>query len=124
MDKIQNFQELTVWKKSHELVLEVYKATKVFPIEEKFGLISQMRRAAVSVPANIAEGFKRRGIKDKINFYNISQSSLNELQYYMVLATDLNYLNSDISNRIKLLLPEVGKMLNGLISSIISNSNA
>ena len=119
MSKIISFEDLTVWQKSHELTLEIYKATKNFPSEEKFGLVSQMRRAAVSVPANIAEGFKRRGTRDKINFYNTSQSSLNELQYYMILIKDLKYLEK--IEKIKLLIEEIGKMLNGLIVSIETN---
>ncbi|MFH0857928.1 MAG: four helix bundle protein, partial [Candidatus Omnitrophota bacterium] len=82
MAKIESFRDLNVWKKSHELTLEVYKITKNLPKDEKFGLVSQMRRASVSVPSKIAEGFKRRGIRDKICFYNISQSSLSELEYY------------------------------------------
>src|SRR3989338_6423360 len=102
MSKILSFEDLTVWQKSHQLALEIYKATKSFPPEEKFGLVSQMKRAAVSVPANIAEGFKRRGTRDKINFYNISQSSLNELQYYMILIKDLKY--SEKIEKIKLLI--------------------
>lgn len=121
MGKIETFEDLTVWKKSHELVLEIYKITKDFPKEEKFGLVSQMSRAAVSVAANIAEGFKRRGIKDKINFYNISQSSLSELQYYVILTEDLKY--TDCLHKIKFLIEEVGKMLNGLISSINHKPN-
>ena len=119
MSKILSFEDLTVWQKSHQLALEIYKATKSFPPEEKFGLVSQMKRAAVSVPANIAEGFKRRGTRDKINFYNISQSSLNELQYYMILIKDLKY--SEKIEKIKLLIEEIGKMLNGLIVSIETN---
>lgn len=75
-----------------------------------------MRRAAVSVAANIVEGFKRRGIKDKINFYNIAQSSLSELEYYIVLTKDLKYIKE--TDRVALLIDEVSKMLNGLISVI------
>lgn len=116
MSKIQNFEDLTVWQRSHELVLKIYKLTRDLPKEEKFGLVSQMRRAAISVTANIVEGFKRRGIKDKINFYNTSQSSLNELQYYIILIEDLKY--ADGLEKIKSLIDKVGKMLNGLISSI------
>jgi four helix bundle protein len=74
------------------LVLVVYRATKEFPTDEKFGLVSQMRRAAVSIPANIAEGFKRRGQADKIRFYNTSETSLEELKYYFILSKDLGYL--------------------------------
>jgi len=116
MERIRNFEDLNVWKKSHELVLEIYQLTNDFPIEEKFGLVSQMRRAAVSVPANIAEGFKRRGTRDKINFYNISQGSLSELQYYLILVKDLGFkVKLDVLDN---LISEVGKMLNGLITVI------
>ncbi|MFA5145055.1 MAG: four helix bundle protein [Candidatus Omnitrophota bacterium] len=118
MAKIQSFEDLTVWQKSHALALEIYKITKHFPSEEKFGLVSQMRRASVSVAANIAEGFKRRGKRDKINFYNISQGSLTELDYYLILVKDLKYLDSDSVGKLKLVVDEVGKMLNGLISAI------
>jgi len=121
MAKIQSFEDLNVWQKSHTLALEIYKITKHFPPEEKFGLVSQMRRASVSVAANIAEGFKRRGKKDKINFYNISQGSLTELDYYLILAKDLKYLDSYSVDKLKLDVDEVGKMLNGLISAIASS---
>lgn len=116
MDKIKTFEDLTVWKKSHDLALEIYRVTKDFPVEEKFGIVSQMRRAAVSVPANIAEGFKRRGSKDKIHFYNISQGSLSELQYYSILVKDLGF-KVDL-DKINSLILEIGKMLNGLITII------
>jgi len=102
------------------LFLEVYYLTKDFPVEDKFGLVSQMRRSAVSVPANIAEGFKRRGTKDKINFYNISQGSLSELQYYLILVKDLGFKVN--LGKVNSLISEVGKMLNGLITTIGSSS--
>ncbi|MGQ9625738.1 MAG: four helix bundle protein [Anaerolineae bacterium] len=91
MGQIENFQELEVWQRAHQLVLAVYQVTKGFPGDEKYGLVSQMRRAAVSVPANIAEGFKRRGHSDKLRFYNTSESSLEELKYYFILSKDLGY---------------------------------
>ena len=116
MEKIKNFQDLKVWQKSHELALNVYKLTKNFPPEERFGLVSQMRRAAISIPANIAEGFKKRGTKDKINFYNISQGSLNELEYYMILVKDLGYL--ECVPEVESLVNEIGKMLSGVITSL------
>ncbi|MDD5655350.1 MAG: four helix bundle protein [Candidatus Omnitrophica bacterium] len=120
MDKIRTFEDLTVWKKSHELALEIYNLTKDFPSEEKFGLVSQMRKAAVSVAANIAEGFKRKGIKDKINFYNISQGSLSELQYYIILVKDLGYKIK--IEKLDNLITDIGKMLNGLITVIGGSS--
>ena len=113
---IEDFRDLTVWQKSHKLVLETYKATKGFPAEERFGLTSQMRRAAVSIAANIVEGFKKRGQKDKVNFDNISQGSLQELRYYLLLTKDLEYLNG---NKVMWdLSDEVGKMLNKLIKAV------
>jgi four helix bundle protein len=103
------FQDLIVWQKSHELVLNIYKDTRSYPDEEKFGLISQMRRSAVSIPANIAEGFKRKGKKDKINFYNNAQASLEELKYYLILSKDLGYLSDD--NDLLSKSDEAGKLL-------------
>jgi len=86
MGQISNFQELEVWQRAHQLALVVYRVTKTFPADEKYGLVSQMRRAAVSIPANIAEGFKRRGQADKMRFYNTGETSLEELKYYFTLA--------------------------------------
>src|SRR5687767_14420072 len=88
----QRFQDLIVWQKSHGLVLRVYTLTKTFPREETFGLTAQMRRSAVSVAANIAEGFSKRGRSDKARFMNVAQGSLEELRYYFILARDLTYL--------------------------------
>jgi len=115
MGKIDSFQSLDVWKEGHKLVLMVYKITKEFPGEEKFGLVTQMRRAAVSIPANIAEGFKRRGIQDKICFYNTAESSLEELKYYFILSKDLGYISSD--NDLLTQTETVGRLLNGLVNS-------
>jgi four helix bundle protein len=92
--RLERFEDLDVWRQAHALVLEVYRLTNGFPDHEKFGLVSQMRRAAVSVPANIAEGFKKRGSKDKANFYNIAQGSLEELRCHYILSRDLGYLKS------------------------------
>ena len=119
--KIECFEDLIVWQKSHELSLLIYKVTRSFPNDEKFGLISQMRRAAVSISANIAEGFKRRGYKDKINFYNISQSSLTELHNYIILVKDLNYIDQNLLDIFKPYFKEIGMMLNGLISATENN---
>lgn len=112
---IQRFEDLEVWRLSHNLVLNVYKFTKELPENEKYGLVSQMRRSAVSVPANIAEGFKRKGNKDKIRLYNIAQASLEELSYYFILCKDLNYGRSHaLDNK----FTSIGKMLNRLVYSI------
>jgi len=111
----QSFQDLLVWQKAHEFVLHVYKMTEQFPDTEKFGLTSQLRRAAISIPANIAEGFKKQGQLDKVRFYNISLGSLEECKYYLILAQDLDYSNT---TELTLLLDEVGRLLSGLIRSI------
>ena len=87
----RNFQDLIVWQKAHQFVLNVYRITKTFPREEIYGLTSQFRRAAVSVPANIAEGFKKKGRPDKARFMNMAQGSLEECRYYLILTNDLRY---------------------------------
>lgn len=114
--KAERFEDLDVWKKAHRLVLKIYKITRDFPNEEKFGLVSQMRRASVSIPANIAEGFKKRTLRDKSNFYNITQGSLEEVRYYIILAKDLGYVaqNQESLNSVE----EINRMLYGLIRSI------
>jgi four helix bundle protein len=93
----------------------VYEATNGFPRDERFGLVAQMRRAAVSVPANVVEGFKRRGLKEKIRFYNVTEGSLEELKYFFILSKDLGYLasNEDLIAQSR----TVGRLLNGLIAS-------
>ena len=87
----QNFQDLIVWQKAHQFVLGVYRLSKTFPREEIYGLTSQFRRAAVSVAANVAEGFKKRGRVDKVRFMNIAEGSLEECRYYLILTRDLGY---------------------------------
>lgn len=90
----ETFEDLVVWQKSHALALRTYTVTRDFPREELYGLVSQMRRAAVSIPANTAEGFKKRGRTDKARLMNIAQGSLEELRYYVRLAGDLGYLKN------------------------------
>ena len=87
----QTFEQLETWQKAHEFVLRVYRLSEGFPKSELFGLSSQLRRAAVSIPANIAEGFKRRGKLDKVRFLNIAEGSLEECRYYLILTRDLRY---------------------------------
>ncbi len=118
MGTAKTFQDLKVWQKSHELVLQIYETSKHFPKEEMFGLTSQIRRAAVSIPANIAEGFKRQGAKDKIRFYNIAQSSIEEVRYYLILIQDLDLSNTEKQAQ---LLEEISKMLASYISKTNSN---
>jgi four helix bundle protein len=116
MGQVENFQGLDVWQRSHQLALAVYRVTKGFPGDERYGLISQMRRAAVSVPANIAEGFKRQGKADKIRFYNTSETSLEEVKYYFILSRDLGYI-ADME-QLMADAETVSRMLYRLIESI------
>ena len=114
----QSFRDLAVWEKAHAVVLEVYKLTRRLPREELFGLVSQMRRSAVSVPANIAEGFKRKGKPDKARHMNIAQGSLEELRYYFIVCADVSYLPVDaIGDR----LDEVARMLDSYTQKILDS---
>lgn len=106
------------WQKSHELVLEVYRLTANYPKHELFGLVSQSRRCAVSVPSNIAEGYRRHSKNDSLHFYNIAQGSLEELKYQLLLAKDLKYLDEMDFKRVKSLAEETSKLLSGWIKSV------
>ncbi len=112
---VNKFADLIVWQEAHKFVLMIYAITKNYPSEEKYGLVSQMRRAAVSIPANIAEGFKRQGLQDKIRFYNIAEGSLEEVKYFLILSKDLNYISSNHHEFTQ--SESVGRLLNGLIAS-------
>jgi len=116
----RSFKDLIVWQKAHELVLGVYRFSNGFPADERFGLTSQLRRAAVSVPANIAEGFRKRGPQDKARYMNIAQGSLEETHYYLILSQDLRYADS---SALILQHEEVSKLLNAYSSAIL-NSNS
>jgi four helix bundle protein len=111
----KSFRDLIVWQKAHRFVLSVYSFSRNFPTSETYGLTSQLRRAAVSVPANIAEGFKKRTLADKVRFLNIAQGALEECRYYLILAQDLNYGDS---TGLMLHLEEVSKLLDSYASKI------
>src|SRR4030042_2667965 len=115
--KIKSFTDLITWKEGHKLVLLIYKETKSFPTEEKLGLTSQIRRAAVSITSNIAEGFSRSSNKEKTKFFYTSLASLTEVQNQLLIARDLFYLKKDSFDQIALQSIVVGKLLNGLIKS-------
>ena len=115
---VKNFYDLDVWKNGHQLVLKIYKITANFPKEEIYGITSQLRRAASSITANIAEGFARFHFKDKIKFYYQSRGSIAEVQNFILLARDLNLLENYICKEIGLETTELAKMLNGLIRSL------
>lgn len=112
----RTFQDLIIWQKAHRFVLAVYRYSEAFPRKELYGLTSQLRRAAISIPANIAEGFKKKGESDKARFMNIAQGSLEECRYYLILAKDLEYGDSP---ELVSQLEEVSKILNKYQASIL-----
>lgn len=118
MEKTKSFEELLVWQKAHEFVLLVYKVTENFPKHETYGLTSQFRRAAVSIAANIAEGYKKKDYRNKIHFLNIAHSSLEECKYYIILSKDLGYQNDD---SLLNLINEAGKLLIAYSKAIMAN---
>ena len=116
----KTFKDLLVWQKAHQFVLAVYRLTTGFPKSELHGLTQQLRRAAVSIPANIAEGFKKRTKADKARFMNISQGSLEECRYYLILAADLGYGETDsLTNQIE----EVSKLLEAYSRALLRSGN-
>jgi len=110
---MENFRKLRVWQKAHALVRSIYKITLQFPDAEKFGLTSQMRRASISVSANIAEGSKRITNKDKRRYNIIAEGSLEEIKYYLILSFDLKYLSAEQDRKLMESAREVGKLLSG-----------
>jgi four helix bundle protein len=116
----RTFRDLVVWQKAHQFVLSVYGFTAHFPKPETYGLSIQMRKAAVSIPANIAEGFRRRGKADKVRFLNTSESSVEESRYYLILSEDLGYGKTG-----ELLdsLEEVSRLLNAYAKAILNSSS-
>ena len=115
----RTFQDLLVWQKAHRFVLEAYAFTTTFPKPETYGLAQQMRRAAVSIPANIAEGFRRRGRPDKVRFLNIAEGSVEECRYFLILAKDLGYGDTQ---KLSVALEEVSRLLNAYSSAILTSS--
>ncbi len=113
-----HWSDLDVWKKSHGLVKEIYKITTSFPREELYGLTSQIRRAVVSVPTNIVEGFSRNSTKEYIQFLFNSRGSLEEFRYLVSLAKDLDFLSEEIYKDLEKRCEEISKMLNALIVSL------
>ena len=113
----KTFEDLLVWQKAHSFVLAVYRATATFPKHEIYGLSSQFRRAAVSVAANIAEGFRKRSKTDKARYFNIAQGSVEECRYYLILSRDLEYFDVSEANAI---LNEVSKLLEAYVQGILT----
>ena len=113
--KIKSFTDLEAWKESHKFVLIIYKITKEFPRDEMFGITSQLRRAAVSIVSNIAEGFTRESSKEKARFYFISKSSNTEVQSQLLIARDLKYINEEVFKNAASQSITVNKLISGLI---------
>ena len=116
----KNFQDLIVWQKAHQLVLSVYRFSDDFPKSEMYGLTSQNRRAVISIPANIVEGFKKKTKPDKVKYMNIAQGSLEECRYYLILAQDLGYGDT---SQLQSQLEEVSKLLESYTASILSSGS-
>jgi len=116
----KTFEDLVVWQRAHQFVLAVYRLSRNFPRLETYGLSSQFRRAAVSIAANIAEGFRKRGKADKVRFLNIAQGSLEESRYYLILARDLDY--GDVSESMVVLV-EVSKLLEAYSQAILNSDS-
>ena len=115
---MQDFKKLSVWKVSHEFTLDIYQITRVFPMEEKFGLISQIRRSSASIPANIAEGCGRRGKGEMSRFLQIAFGSATETEYHLLLAKDLRFIKTNDYLELNKKIVGIKKMLSGLIKSV------
>jgi len=115
---MKDFHRLSVWEKSHKLTLAIYYSTKTFPKEEMVGLTNQMRRSSTSIPTNIAEGCGRGSQAELSNFFNIAMGSSSELEYQLILAHDLHYLEDNRFLELTEQLLEVRRMLNSLISKV------
>ena len=116
------FEDVVAWQKAHRFAVETYKATRHFPEDERFGLVSQFRRAAVSIEANIAEGYKKLSRTDKLRFFNISQGSIEECRDYLLLARDLEYFAEGDFERMYLALEDASRMLQLYCDGIIRNN--
>jgi four helix bundle protein len=121
---ISSFQSLIVWQKGHQLVLDIYRMTKSFPDDERFSLISQIRRSSLSITANIAEGYRKIGKKDKLRFFNISQGSLAETLNYIILSYDLGLISKLDYLQYENQIEEVNRLLNAYCSKILNDSTS
>ena len=117
-----NFQELLAWQKAHQFVLMVYNTTRTFPEWEKFRLCSQFERAAVSIAANIAEGYRRLSRTDKLRMMNIAQGSLEECRYYIILSKDLGYIDENRFNEMNYAIYITSRFLNSYCKGIRENN--
>ena len=118
----RKYEDLLAWQKAHQFVVLAYSTIATFPSYEQYGLCSQFRRAAVSIPANIAEGYKKLGKADKLRFFNIAQGSLEECRYYSLLAKDLGYINEKEFTSIVNSIQDASYFLNSYIKGIVNNN--
>jgi four helix bundle protein len=116
------FQNIYAWQKAHEFTLLVYRTTRHFPEDERFGLTSQFRRAAISIGANIAEGYKKLSKADKLRFMNISEGSMAECMNYIILSYDLGYTDDDENEQLSRCIEEAGRLLTAYCNGIINNN--
>lgn len=119
---MRDFRKIQVWEKSHKLTLQLYKITSSFPKDELYGLTSQIRRAAASIPANIAEGGGRNTQTELARFFHIAGGSASELEYHLILAHDLGYIDSEIYPELNTSINEIKRMLNGFEKTVQSNA--
>lgn len=119
--KSQSFEQLIVWQKAHSYVLAIYKITKQYPKEELFCFVNQMRRAAASITANIAEGYAKISSKDKLRFYNISQGSLEETRNFIILSKDLGYITLQDKEQLGIQAAEISRLLNAYCIALLKN---
>ena len=115
---LKSYKELQVWRKSYQLCLHIYTITKTFPSDEKYGISSQLRRAAVSIPSNIAEGYGRKSIKEYLQFLYIAYGSLSELETQILLSGDLGYINKAVLEQTEKDTGDIERMLKALIKSL------
>ena len=117
---MRDFREIKVWQKAHKFALEIYRSTQGFPAEERFGLTSQLRKSATSVPTNIAEGCGRSSEKDFARFLSIAAGSISEAEYQVLLAQDLGYISTDVHHQLDVQANEIKRMLNSFIRTLLS----
>lgn len=119
---MKDFRDLAVWQKAHGIVPRIYRATAVFPTEERYGLTSQIRRAAISIPTNIAEGCGRIGDRELRHFLNIAMGSASELQYLLMVAKELDFFSQGQVATLEADIEEVKRMLSGFIKKLMAES--
>ena len=117
----KTYHEVRAWQKAHDFVLAFYKTKPLFPDDEKFALIPQFQRAAISIAANIAEGYKKLSQADKLRFFNIAQGSLEECRYYITLAHDVGYYTDEIADSLNAKIEQLSTVLNAYCQAIIDN---